>query len=296
MLKFGVVLFVLLAVLPSAPLAADEVERKPESEQAVLQFLKKCREAMGDLHRFEIECLQSQVDSAFGTDERSRVRLYCEQPAGYIFERRAIDPCFMQTSRQTGSGELFRVKSGRPDTWLMVGDRVTNLNYEHRTFENAKVEPNDWLFGPLCYHLPHEFIPPWFDPAVDWNMLQSQLRVESAQSTTGELSIKFEPRDKHRAWQYRDDERLLVKQAITVDRKTLQPRKWCRANPQGTMEYILVYQRLDLNPPQRELKVDLTGYQDASAIRRRAPQAEPKSALKMQTLELGARILWCLLF
>jgi hypothetical protein len=93
-----------------------------------------------------------------------------------------------------------------------------------------------------------------------------------------------------------DDDRLDARQTLSIDRQTLRPKKWWMVFPQQNRERIFVYKRFDLNPPRRELKVDLTGYKEATKTPPPTSEPETKSALNMQTLELGARVLWCLLF
>jgi hypothetical protein len=300
MRNFGVVLSVALAViLPSALLAADEVEWKPESEQSALQFLKKCREAMGGLQRFEIEYLRSDVDTAFESDQRSRVKVYCERSMGCLFECRPIDPAYMQTSRRnTPQGRLYSVRSETSETWLVAGGLCTVLDEKRRTFEGVKIPPDN---GAVDLFLAQQGIPPWFDPSIAWKLMESRLRVESAQSTTSEFRIELVRRAQPSAkpsfgWHLFEDDRLDACQTIVIDRQTLRPKKWWMVFPQGNRERILVYKRFDLNPAHRELKVDLTGYTDATKTPQPTSEPETKSALNMQTLELGARVLWCLLF
>jgi hypothetical protein len=299
--KLGVLLSVALAaILPSALVAADEVEWKTESEQSALQFLKKCREAMGGLQRFEIEYLRSDVDTAFESDQRARVKVYYERSVGCLFECRPIDAAYMQTSRRRTPQSLhYSVRSDTSETWLVAGGLCKVLDEKRRTFEVVKIPPDTGAVD--LRYLAQQPIPPWFDPAIDWKSLQSRLRVESAQSTTSEFRVELVRRAQPSAtpsfrWRLFEDDRMDACQTIVIDRQTLQPKKWWMVFPQENRERILVYKRFDLNPVHRELKVDLAGYKDATRIPPATSEPEIRSAINMQTLELGARILWCLLF
>ena len=113
--------------------------------------------------------------------------------------------------------------------------------------------------------LPHGFIPPWFDPSVDWNELKSRFRIDRAQSTAKRFYVEFVPLVKDSAPGVRDDDRLRGHQRIYVDRRTLRPKKWWKKDEFGP-EQTLVYTRFDTNPPRRELKVSLDGYKDVKTM------------------------------
>ena len=276
---------------PSLSLAAEE--SKPESERSALDLLQKARKAVGPLRRFEIQCHRRVLDEARVTDERSRVRLYYDQSAGFLLECRPVDCAQIQASQRTQDGQLYRIRTLEPETWLATTSVVTVLDEDRRTYRSVQVPPHEscfssWLFSPL------QVIPPWFDPTVDCSQLKSRLRIESAESTPSEFRIKLVPLRRNRAWRLLDDERLTSRQTVVIDRQTLLPKTWSIA--QRTCDVTFVYTRFDPHPPQRELKVDLTGCRNDSPIIQPAAATEPSSARSEATLEVGARILLWLLF
>ncbi len=100
-------------------LGADKrADWEAEAEQVALEILRLSRERVGKLSRFDVEYLLSRVDAQFGTEERSRVHTYCEDPLGYIVELRAIDDAYMKCGRRSKSGEPYKLKRGRLETWM----------------------------------------------------------------------------------------------------------------------------------------------------------------------------------
>jgi len=286
-----VLLSAFIGLLPSLLLA--EEKWKPESEQAALDLLQKARKAIGPLRRFEIQCRRRVLNEEFATDERSLVRLYYDQSAGFLFEYRPVDFARFQASHRTQHGEHCGVQATRPETWLATTSVVTVLDEDRRTYRSVRVPLHEscstsWLFGPL------QVVPPWFDPTVDWSQLKSRLRIASAESTPREFRIKLVPLQENRAWRLFDDERLTSRQTVIIDRQTLLPKTWSIA--QGTCDVTFVYTRFDLHPPQRELKVDLTGYRNDSPIIQPAAATEPSSARSEAILEVSGRILLWLFF
>ena len=281
----------LAALSPSLLLAAETWN--PESEQAALELLQQARKAIGPLRCFEVECQKSVVSDAFATDERSRVRVYYDQSAGFIYESRPVDWAQIQPSRRTQHGELCSIRTVRPATWLMVGDVCTVLDADRRAYESVRLTPPDCWLGSMLHNLPHQVVPPWFDSTVDWTQLKSRFRIEFAQSTPKDFRIKLVSL-KENVWRFGDDERLTARQTVVIDRQTLLPKTWSIA--QRDCEVTFAYTRIDPHPQQRELKVDLTGYRNESRITPPAAAAEPSSASNTTTLEVGARILLWLLF
>jgi len=143
-------------------LGADEIaDWKPESEQAALEILRQSRERVGELFRFDVEYFLSRVDNAFGTEERSRVHVYCEDPFGYIMEFRAIDRAYMRCGRRSKSGEPYQLKKGKPETWAYNNGSLTVLDEERRTYIVGKISSQDRLFGFVASQaIAHQAIPP----------------------------------------------------------------------------------------------------------------------------------------
>jgi hypothetical protein len=295
-------------------LVAAEADWKPESEQAATEILKKGREAAGKLKRFEVEYLECNRDTTFETEEQSRVRAYFEQSVGFILERHAIDSDSLKTSRRRADGQLYPVRSKSPETWLMIDELCTVVDESARTYEVLHVRPGQWMLGGLLNRLPHYAVPPWFDQSVLWSELKTRFVIERAQSTATEFSIDFAPRaenpgartgwqlDWGLAWPMADDH-LSGHQTVVIDRKTLLPKRWSISTLRRIGEQSFIYTRFDIRPPRREFKLALAGYQDLSLtspyietgeLDSLAKEPEPKSDLS--ALELGARILWCLLF
>jgi hypothetical protein len=281
-----------VAVLSPSLLLAKE-EWKPETAQAALDLLQKARKAISPLGRLEVECLRSVVNDAFGTDTRSRVRLYYDQSAGFLFECRPVDCTQIQPSRRTQHGEICSIRTTRPETWLMTTTACTVINPDRRTYESVPLPPRESWVGCLLLN-PLQIMPSWFEPTVDWTDLQSRLSVEFAESTSKEFRIQVLPLQELRNWQLFGDERLTCRQTVVIDRQTLLPKRLSIAQQDGEVTFL--YTRIDPHPPQRALKVDLTGYRDETRITPPAAATEASSAWNTTTLEVGARILLWLLF
>jgi hypothetical protein len=284
-----VVLSAFVGLLPSLSFAAEEW--KPESEQTALDLLQKARKAIGPLRRCEIECQRRILNETYATDERSRLRVYYDQAAGFLLESRPVDCAKLQASR-TQSGELCRLGTARPETWLMTTSACTVLDEDRRIYEIVPVPPGQSWIGSLPG--PFRFIPPWFDSTADWTRLKSRLRIEGAQSTSKDFFIKVIPLKKNPAWRLGDDDRFTAQQTVIIDRQTLLPKRWSISRLAG--EDTLLYTRIDPNPPRRELKVDLTGYQKLSRITPAAAVPEPSWVPDAKALEVVARILLWLVF
>ena len=180
MLKIAVACsLALVAALPATLLAAGETDWKPETEESALRFLEESRKAAGEMCRFDVECLRSEASPHFETEERSRLRLYCEPSVGFIFECHPVDGALLQTSRRGRGGQPYHVRSRTSETWLMSGANCTIVDEQRRTYEVAKVDRDDWLLGSLLTDLPQHIVPPLFDPTID---LRSLYRIDQAQS------------------------------------------------------------------------------------------------------------------
>ncbi len=296
MLKCSVASLVMFAViLPSSLHATDEPHWKPESEEAALQILRKTRQSLGELRRFEIECLRSSADVNFERERRGSFRIYCEKSLGYLITCRPLDGSLMHSSRRTHSDEHYPVESDRSETWLVAAGQFTFLDEEQRTYETGAVTDTQSLFGSLFADMPRCCIPAWVDPSVDLDSLQTRFRIVSARSTSNSFLVEFAPLSQDPAWRIGDDERLRGEQSIVIDRHTLRPTRWWKKDVFGS-ELTWIYKRFDLNPPPRELRVSLDGYKNARDLPKPAPAKESKSGINSETLNFGAHILYWLLF
>jgi hypothetical protein len=298
-LKPCVAVALMIPVYLSPCCGADEnAEWKPETEQAALTILRQARERAGELFRFDVEYLRSCVDDQFGTEERSRVRTYCEDPLGYIIEIRAIDDAHMKSARRSKSGEPYKLKKGKLETWASDSGSLTVLDEERRTYTVAKVSSRDGMFGFLADSaIAHQAIPPWLDPTLDWDDLKSRFRIIRAESTPTRFSIEFAIKERAGAsmmWIWRDcDPRLESNQVLIIDRKTLLP-KWWRIRTSDTSDQTFVFTRFDVDPPRRELQVSVNGYKLWSLPQTTEPAQKP--LIDGDSLQMAGRVLlWLLL-
>jgi hypothetical protein len=155
-LKPCLALALAIPVFLSPCLGAEEnAEWKPETEQAALTILRQSRERAGELFRFDVEYLRSCVDDQFGTEERSRVHVYCEDPFGYIMEFREVGDASMKCGRRSKSGEPYKLKKGKLETWASDSGSLTVLDEERRTYTVAKVSSRDGMFAFLQIRRSH---------------------------------------------------------------------------------------------------------------------------------------------
>lgn len=287
---FPALALALTLVWPSVVSAADETEWKPESEEAALQMLRQCRQSLGKLRRFEVECLQSQLDLAFAEDRRAKLHLYADLPTGYVFTIRPIGAELMRTSHRDRDGAPYRVKSKPSETWFFANGRLTTLDDERRRYDVA--ETREFFGWPLVDWPLMLFIPPWLDQTVGWDELQSRFRVVRAASTSKRFFVEFAPLSKDPEWpkglEWRiRDPRLRGQQSIVIDRQTLRPIKW-RHKETSLAECRLIYTRFDLDPPNRDLKVDLRAYRE---VKRSNPEPSPEKPEKEWTSAMPALLL-----
>jgi hypothetical protein len=308
MLKLRVCALVLATVFPSTVLTAADTW-KVESEEAALKILEQGRRAAGKLDRFEVEFLECNRDTTFETEEQSRVRAYFDQSVGCIYARRAVEPASLKTSRRRVDGQLYPVRCKDPETWLVTQMLCTIVDESSRTYEVLDMQRH-WSLVDLSSRFQHYVVPPWFDRSVPWRKLKTEYVIERAESTTTEFSIEFAgqgqsvPSGGLLNWScFFKDDRLTGRHTLVIDRKTLLPKHWTISTQQRIGEQSFVYTRFDTHPPNRELKLDLAGYQDLSPTSPYIETGELDSMPQksdpdgtISALELGARILWCLLF
>jgi hypothetical protein len=263
MLKACGALLVALVAVGNSTLCADDSACKEESAEAAERQLEEARSAVGQLRRFEVHCLVSNVDDTFANDERWRFHVYAEEPAGYLAEFRPIEIKHM-TARRTASGRPCELSAKKPETWLCVNATCTVLNEAERTYDTMDVGPKRWLAPLRMAH--HQVIPRWLDPTVDWENLKSRYRIKRAKSTETEFFVELVLQPLRKTAKERQilDLRLDASHELIIDRRTRLPKRWRMITP--TADRIMIYERFDINPAKRDLKVQLTGYQDIQKV------------------------------
>ena len=191
-------IFALMAV--SWDLLASETVWKVETPEAAERQLEKMRTAAGTFDRFEIDCLISDLDNTFAKDERSRRHVYAEEGTGFRWEIRPVE-IKGKTARRTVSGGRCELSTQESETWVCTGDVCTILHETQRTYGTKNVGPKSW-FGPVKT-APHQFVPPWFDPFVDWQELKSRYKIERAKSTETEFLIELSLRPRKQVHGFR---------------------------------------------------------------------------------------------
>jgi hypothetical protein len=279
--------------------AGSESVWKEESPEAAEQQLEKMRTAAGKLDRFECDCLVSDLDNTFSEDKRRHFHLYADDSDGFRWEMRPVDLKLM-TGRRTASGGPSKLSVQKPYTWVCKGDTCTMFSETQRTYGTMNVGPKSW-FAALKT-APHQLLPPWLDPSVDWKGLRSLYKIKRAKSTASEFLVEFSPpaRKQVRGYGANLDERLESIHSLIIDRRTNLPKQWKMINSSGTQDRFTIFERIDLKPPKRELKVVLTGYQDERQVAAAAQPNQPPAkddGEPFQTIQFAAccfRVLtWC---
>ena len=269
MLKAVIVLSVAVTVVrPWTVFAANETSWQPESAEAAERQLEKARDAAGKLRRFEADFSVSEVDTAIETDTRWRVHLYAEEAAGFLLDCRPLEIGRM-TGRRSASGRPCRLSTREPETWLYANGVCTIVDEVRRSYETAEIGPKSWL-APFRT-APHQLVPPWLDPTIDWKELKSQFRIEQAKSTGTEFFIDLVPQKEMPKGQWITDDRLDASHQLLIDRQTCLPKKWRMTG--NFRDRVITYTRFDVDPAKRELKVALSGYQKG----RKVPEAPAPS-------------------
>jgi hypothetical protein len=294
MLKAVIVLSVAATAVQSGNgSAADDTSWKREPIEAAERQLEKVRDAAGKLGRFEADFSMTNDDNAMAVETLRRGHAYVENAAGYLLEFRRVDISRM-TSRRKAGGVEYALSSIHPETWLYTNGVCTVLDEEHRTYQTAKIGPKD---GSPFVPSPYQFIPPWIDPTIDWKELKSRYRIEQSYSNRTELVIGLVPQKDISLGRPNGDDRLEARHYLLIDRQTCLPKKWKMSV--RSRDRVITYTRLDVNPAKRELKVDLTGYQDANKVAETpAPPVKEvkKDPATTDLLALGFRILLWRLF
>ena len=269
---FGV-LFV-VTVLSLSNSLADDTVWKEETPEAAEQQLERMRAAAGKLSRFEIDCLVSDLDTTFAEDKRRHIHLYADETHGFRCEFRPVDLKHM-TGRRTASGESSKLSPQIPETWVCKGDTWTTFHEAGRTYATTNVGPKSWL--AWIKTAPHQLLPPWLDPAVDWKELNARHKIKLAKSTASEFLVEFSPpvRKDVKGFGPVIDERLESTHSLIIDRRTNLPKRWKTISASGTFDRLTIFQRIEVNPPKRDLKIVLTGYQEMQQVAAAAAQNNP---------------------
>jgi hypothetical protein len=290
---------VAIGLMGLSELLASETVWKDDSPEAAERQLEKMRAAAGKLDRFEIECQISDLDNTFAKDELSRLHVYAEEGTGFRWEIRPVE-IKGKTARRTASGGRCELSTKESETWVCTGDTCTTFHETQRSYDTMNVGPKSW-FAPVKT-APHQSVPPWFDPSVKWRDLQSRYKIERAKSTETEflIELSLRPRKKVRGFQRNIDERLQATHELIIDRRTDLPKQWRMIPSSGTRDRIAIFERIDVHPAKRDLKIVVTGYKDARKIAEAEEKNKPPAkdnGEPMRTIQFAAccfRVLtWC---
>ena len=286
----------LILIWSATGLAAESESPKDESAEAAERMLLKARDKAEDLIRFEAEFYISKVDHPFSQERRGRGRIYFEPPGDARIEWRKIDISRMTSRYRSSDGMKYSLEEIRPETWMWKNGEQTCVDEERRTFTIIKDESRcnslgywsgSW-FSPFV--TPRICIPLWLDPEVEWKYLKSQYKFVDAKSTPLAFTVRLVRRDPDRTPDWCDGSRFEWNCSIVLDRRTCLPRRSTIMSTTGTFEQTYIYTRFDINPPHREMRVDLAGYKDARTLPKESSSndkgADPS----------GATILVCLQF
>jgi hypothetical protein len=288
-----VVLLILVAGFAAA-LAADVPPPQPPrgAEADAEQILKRAREALAKVERLEVDCQWSDLDSQHETEVRYQGHFYLQNPAGYLFQIRPL-PVVGKVSRgRTKAGRPFHLKSRLAETTLFVDGVSTEIDDAHRTYLVEKCEPQPG--NPVAnVEQPENFsgivIPYPLHRLSDWNALRTNYRIEQFATTATTVGIALTAKS-HQTWDEKVKKGFTVvgdappdamlrspalwkeltgdhaiapsRDEIILDRQTLLPKSWRRVY--GWSDSLITFERFDVNPAPRPLKVSLTGYRQDS--------------------------------
>jgi hypothetical protein len=154
---------------------------------------------------------------------------------------------------------------------------------EIRKYEPQPGDPLGDIESPKAFSgmvIPHALH--W---AGDWNKVQANYRIEQFASTATTIGISLTP-PSHENWDQAVEKWIVVtgdapiepdlltpdlikqvtgdyrfspnREEIILDRRTLRPKSWRQVY--GNSDSLITYQRFDLNPAPRPLRVSLAGY------------------------------------
>jgi hypothetical protein len=283
MLKASLALSIAVATIgPLNLVAADETSWQDESAENAEHQLEQARAAMGDLRRFELDFLESQLDTAFATEYRCRRRLYCEESAGVLLECRPVDIGHRTSRGRPRFNTPYSLSTIKSETWLCAKGTLTVVDETQRSYQTEQIRPNSWWWA-RCFPtgIAHQFIPPWLDPQIDWQDLKTRYRIARARSTPTEFLVDLVPLKEFESTPATKDDRLLGSHQLLLDRRTSLPKRWTLTLRDRNRDRLILYTRFDVNPPHRELTISLTGYH------KYVPPPEPPAGSQTSTKGTG---------
>jgi hypothetical protein len=258
----GLVTFTAILAATARALSADAPQ--PPNDPAAEQILRQARDAVGKLvgeaRRLEIDCEHSDLDHRFKSEERYRARFYLERQVGCLLETQPMD-LTGQTSRvRTNSGHPYRLASPSALTTLYRDGVPTWINPQSHTYEIIKadyftyetvkgdsVSPLKGVSQPADFSatvLPHPL-----HRFTSWETIRSDYRIQQCPSTPTTVCIALSRRSVNAGYDKLHHEH----HEIVLDRSTLLPKSWRLVY--GEWDRLTTYNRFDLNPKPRELKV-----------------------------------------
>jgi hypothetical protein len=279
-------------VMTTAALADDRASAQPPRDAEAEQILKRARDALAKIDRLEVDCQWSDLDSQHETEVCYQAHFYLQNPAGYVFQIRPL-PVVGKVSRgRTKAGRPFHLKSRLAETTLFVDGVSTEIDDAHRTYLVEKCEPQSG--NPIAdVEQPGNFsgivIPYPLHRMSDWNALRTNYRIEQFATTATTVGIALTAKS-HQTWDEKVKKGLTVvgdappdamlrppafwkeamgdyavapsRDEIILDRRTLLPKSWRRIY--GWSDSLITYERFNVNPAPRTLKVSLSGYREGS--------------------------------
>jgi hypothetical protein len=255
-------IFVACFVATAAALAADASPPRPPraADAEAEQILKRAREALAKVHRFEIDCLFSQVDHYFEMEDLYQVKCYLEPSAGYLQEIRPVDVSGKESRAHASSGRAYRLRSRRPERSLYANGQLTEINDAERTYGTPKCAPGDPratqiadLDRPAAFAA--SIIPLGLDWCCEFDVIRKWYRIAQTGATPSTVSISLTMRPECEFY----DKDHPSREEVVLDRKTLLPIMWTKTG--GGSDLLVTYRRFDLNAAPRELKVSLKRYE-----------------------------------
>jgi hypothetical protein len=262
--------------------AGDAPQPQSSSDAAAEQILRQAREVVGKLvagaRRLEIDCEHCDVDHRFKLEERYRGTFYLERQVGCLMEIQPLD-LTGQTSRvRTTSGRPYGLASRPAETTLCGDGSPTVINPQSHTYEilkadyvtyeiikgdsvsyeTLKVDPGRQLKGgsqPADFSAAVLPYPLRLD--ASWNTLHSDYRIQQCPSTPTTVCIALSRRSVNAGYDKLHHEH----HEIVLDRRTLLPKSWRLIY--SDWDRLTTYNRFDLNPATRDLKVPPAGYREA---------------------------------